>query len=184
MRLTSIYETGSNRSADHAGHAESGGGYRAGASREQRFCLLGCHRGGSPSARRHRRLECERRLGEHWAIAPAIEHAFGELNFTVVTLSVGYRFDNWAVFAGPGIEWAQYEHDSNRSATESEFLFRTGIMYHEAGELIVAPHAIVDFVADEKVVVFGVTMAWVSSGGSQGGRMLRTSAMFARNLSV
>ena len=103
-------------------------------------------------------LEYERRLSEHWAIAPAIEHAFGELNFTVVTLSVGYRFDNWAVFAGPGIEWAKHEH-TDRSATESEFLFRTGIMYEfEAGKLIVAPHAIVDFVADEKVLVFGVTL--------------------------
>jgi hypothetical protein len=103
-------------------------------------------------------LEYERRLGEHWAIAPAIEHAFGELNFTVVTLSVGYRFDNWAVFAGPGIEWAEHEH-GDRSATESEFLFRTGIMYEfEVGELIVAPQAIVDFVANEKVVVFGVTL--------------------------
>jgi len=28
----------------------------------------------------------------------------------------------------------------------------------EAGELIVAPHLMVDFVADEKVVVFGVTL--------------------------
>ena len=102
-------------------------------------------------------LEYVRRQGEHWAIAPAIEHKFGELNFTVVTLSVDYRLDNWAVFAGPGIEWAQHEH-GDRSATESEFLFRTGITYEfEADELIVAPHAIVDFVADEKVVVFGVT---------------------------
>ena len=75
-----------------------------------------------------------------------------------MTLAVGYRFDNWAVFAGPGIEWAQHEH-GDRSAAESEFLFRTGITYElEAGELIVAPHAIVDFVADEKVVVFGVTL--------------------------
>jgi len=103
-------------------------------------------------------LEYERRLGEHWAIAPAIEHAFGELNFSVVTLSVGYRFDNWAVFVGPGIEWAEHER-GDRSATESEFLFRTGIVYEfEAGELIVAPHLMVDFVADEKVVVFGVTL--------------------------
>ena len=157
-RLTSIYETGSNRSADHAGHAESGGGYRAGASREQRFRLLGCHGEGRRQRAGTIGLEYERRLGEHWAIAPGIEHAFGELNFSVVTLSVGYRFDNWAVFAGPGIEWAEHEH-GDRSATESEFLFRTGIMYEfEAGELIVAPQAIVDFVADEKVVVFGVTL--------------------------
>ena len=97
-------------------------------------------------------------MGERWAIAPAIKHAFGELNFSVVTLSLGYRFDKWAVFAGPGIEWAEHEH-GDRSATESKFLFRTSIMYEfEAGELIVAPHAIVDFVADGKVVVFGVTL--------------------------
>ena len=103
-------------------------------------------------------LQYERRLGKHWAIAPAIEHAFGELNFSVVTLSLGYRFDKWAVFGGPGIEWAEHEH-GDRSATESEFLFRTGIMHEfEAGELIVAPHAIVGFVADEKVVVLGVTL--------------------------
>lgn len=103
-------------------------------------------------------LEYERRLGEHWVIAPAIEHAFGELDFSVATLSVGYRFDKWAVFAGPGIEWAHHDY-GDRSATESEFLFRTCITYEfEAGELIVAPHAIVDFVADEKVVVFGVTL--------------------------
>ena len=38
-------------------------------------------------------------------------------------------------------------------------MFRTGIVCEfEAGELIVAPQAIVDFVADEKVVVFGVTL--------------------------
>ena len=103
-------------------------------------------------------LEYERRLGEHLGIAPAIEQTFGELNFSVVTLSMGYRFDDWAVFVGPGIEWAEHER-GDRSATESEFLFRTGIVYEfEAGELIVAPHAIVDFVADEKVVVFGVTL--------------------------
>ena len=37
-------------------------------------------------------------------------------------------------------------------------MFRTGVMYEfEAGESIAAPHAIVDFVADEKAVVFGVT---------------------------
>jgi len=28
----------------------------------------------------------------------------------------------------------------------------------EAGELIVAPHSMVDFIVDEKVVVFGVTL--------------------------
>ena len=79
-------------------------------------------------------LEYERRLGEHWVIAPAIEHAFGELDFSVATLSVGYRFDKWAVFAGPGIEWAHHDY-GDRSATESEFLFRTCITYEfEAGE--------------------------------------------------
>ena len=87
-----------------------------------------------------------------------MERAFGELDFSVATLSVGYRFDKCAVFVGPGIEWAHHDY-GDKSATESEFLLRTGIMYEfEAGELIVAPHAIVDFVAGENLVVFGVTL--------------------------
>jgi hypothetical protein len=43
--------------------------------------------------------------------------------------------------------------------TGSEFLFRTGVLYElEVGSLIVSPHAMVDFVADEKVGVIGVTV--------------------------
>ena len=103
-------------------------------------------------------LEYERRLGETWFIAPALEHAFGGLDFSIVTLSVGYRFNRWAVFAGPGIEWSESNHGDD-PGTESEFLIRTGVLYEfEFGELIVAPHAMVDFVGNGEVGVVGVTV--------------------------
>jgi hypothetical protein len=103
-------------------------------------------------------LEYERRLSEEWFITPAMEHAFGDLDFSVVTLTLGYRFNRWAVYAGPGIEWAQQDHVDG-AGTQREFLFRTGVLYElEVGDLIVAPHAMVDFVADEKVAVVGVTV--------------------------
>jgi hypothetical protein len=103
-------------------------------------------------------LEYERRLSETWFIAPGLEHAFGDLDFSIVTLSVGYRFNRWAIFAGPGIEWSQSTH-GDASGAESEFLIRTGVLYEfEVGELIVAPHAMVDFVGGEEVAVVGVTV--------------------------
>ena len=103
-------------------------------------------------------LEYERRLGETWFIAPALEHAFGDLDFSIVTLSVGYRFNRWAIFAGPGIEWSETHH-KDESGTESEFLIRTGVLYEfEVGEWIVAPHAVVDFVGGDEVGVVGVTV--------------------------
>jgi hypothetical protein len=103
-------------------------------------------------------LEYERRLGERWFIAPAIEHAFGDLDFSLVTLTVGYRFNRWAVYAGPGIEWGEHQHGGG-SQTEREFLLRTGGLYElEVGDLVVAPHAMVDFVGDEEVALVGVTV--------------------------
>ena len=103
-------------------------------------------------------LEYERRLSESWFITPAIEHAFGDLDFSIVAVTLGYRFNRWAVYAGPGVEWAQHEH-LDGTETGSEFLFRTGVLYElEVGHLIVSPHAMVDFVADEKVGVIGVTV--------------------------
>ena len=60
--------------------------------------------------------------------------------------------------AGPGVEWAQREYEGGVE-TRSEFLFRTGVLYElEVGDLIVAPHALVDFVADDTVAVIGVTV--------------------------
>jgi hypothetical protein len=103
-------------------------------------------------------LEYERRLGENWFITPAIEHAFGDLDFSIVAFSLGYRFNRWAVYAGPGVEWAQHEHFGG-TETRREFLFRTGVLYElDVGDLIVAPHAMVDFVASEKVAVIGITV--------------------------
>ena len=54
-------------------------------------------------------LEYKRRLSDRWFITPTIEHAFGDLDFNIVALALGYRFNRWAVYAGPGVEWAQHE---------------------------------------------------------------------------
>ena len=103
-------------------------------------------------------LEYERRLSDRWFITPAIEHAFGNLDFSIVALTLGYRLNRWAVYAGQGVEWAQHEDGAE---TQSEFLFRTGVLYElEVGDLIVSPHAIVDFVAYDKVAVIGVTVGF------------------------
>lgn len=103
-------------------------------------------------------LEYERRLGETWFVTPALEHAFGDLDFSIVTLSVGYRFNKWAIFAGPGIEWSE-SNQGSESGTETEFLVRTGVLREfEVGDLIVAPHVMVDFVGDQEVAVVGVTV--------------------------
>ena len=101
-------------------------------------------------------VEYERRLSEEWFITPAIEHVFGDLDFSIAALTLGYRLNRWAVYAGPGVEWGKQENDVE---TKSEFLFRTGVLYEfEVDDLIVAPHAMVDFVADDIVAVVGVTL--------------------------
>ena len=64
-------------------------------------------------------------------------------------------------------------------------MFRTGIVYEfEADELIVALQAIVDFVADEKLVVFGVTggagfRAWLA-GWANRSQVSNVCALFIR----
>lgn len=101
-------------------------------------------------------MEYKRRLSDRWFITPTIEHAFGDLDFNIAALALGYRFNRWAVYAGPGVEWAQHEDGAK---IRSEFLFRTGGLYaHEVSDLIVAPHAMVDVVADDEVAVIGVTV--------------------------
>jgi len=56
------------------------------------------------------------------------------------------------------VEWSE-SHHGNESGTESEFLIHTRVLYEfEVGELIVAPHAMVDFAGDEEVGVVGVTV--------------------------
>ena len=47
-------------------------------------------------------------------------------------------------------EWSE-SHHGNESGTESEFLIHTRVLYEfEVGELIVVPHAMVEFAGDEE----------------------------------
>ena len=73
-------------------------------------------------------IEHERRFNERWGLAAGVEHAFGDLDFTVFTVPVVFHTGNWALYAGPGVEKPD-DHGS-------EFLFRVGVGYEfEKGNL-------------------------------------------------
>jgi hypothetical protein len=96
-------------------------------------------------------IEYERRFNERWGLATGIEHAFGDLNFTVFTVPVVFHSDNWGLYAGPGVE--KQEHHG------SKFLFRIGAVYEiEAGSVILAPKINVDFVGGDVVLVGGLAI--------------------------
>ena len=46
-------------------------------------------------------LEYERRLSDEWFITPAIEHVFGDLDFSIAALTLGYRLNQWQFMLAP-----------------------------------------------------------------------------------
>ena len=98
-------------------------------------------------------IEYERRFNERWGLAAGLEHAFGDLDFTVFTVPVVFHSGKWGLYAGPGIE-KHHDHDS-------EFLFRVGAVYEfEVGEIILAPKFNIDFVDGDTVLVGGLTIGF------------------------
>lgn len=96
-------------------------------------------------------IEYERRFSEQWGLSGAVEHAFGDLDFTLVTLPLVFHHGKWGFYAGPGIEKSD-GHDK-------EFLVRVGTIYEfEVGELILAPNFSVDFVDGDAVLVGGISI--------------------------
>lgn len=98
-------------------------------------------------------IEYERRLNERWGLSAGVEHAFGDLNFTVFTVPVVFHSGKWGFYAGPGIEKPE-DHGS-------EFLFRAGVVYEfEAGNVVLAPKFAVDFVDGDTVLVGGLAIGF------------------------
>jgi hypothetical protein len=96
-------------------------------------------------------IEYERRLSERFGIGGLVEHAFGDLDFTVYAVPFAYHSGPWKLYAAPGIENADH-HSGN------EFLFRLGVEYgFQVGRYEVAPQFDVDFVNGEEVLVLGIT---------------------------
>ena len=99
-------------------------------------------------------LEYERRFSEAWGVLVAAERAFGDLDFTVITVPLVYHRGPWAFSAGPGIELPDHGH-------EDEFVFRVAGTYgFDRGGYELAPKAGLDFVAGEVVFFAGLVIGF------------------------
>jgi hypothetical protein len=98
-------------------------------------------------------LEYERRFSEAFGVIVEAERAFGDLDFTVVTVPLVYHRGPWAFSAGPGIEIAEDGHE--------EFVFRVASLYaFDRGGYELAPKIGLDFVASEVVFFGGIVIAF------------------------
>jgi hypothetical protein len=100
-------------------------------------------------------LEYERRFSESFGILFAAERAFGDLDFTVLTVPLVYHRGRWAFSAGPGIELPDHEEDN-------EFVFRVGATYsaYTRDSFELAPKVGLDFVSDEVVFFAGLIVGF------------------------
>lgn len=98
-------------------------------------------------------LEYERRFSETFGIIVEAERAFGDLDFTVISVPLVYHRGPWAFSAGPGIEIPDHGED--------EFVFRVaGVYAFERGGYELAPKVGIDFVASEVVFFGGFVIAF------------------------
>jgi hypothetical protein len=98
-------------------------------------------------------LEYERRFSEAFGVLVAVERAFGDLDFTVVTVPLVYHRGPWAFSAGPGVEFLDQGGD--------EFVFRVAsVRAFDRGGYELAPKVGLDFVASEVVIFAGLVIAF------------------------
>jgi hypothetical protein len=98
-------------------------------------------------------LEYERRFSEAFGVIVEAERAFGDLDFTVITVPFVYHRGPWAFSAGPGIEIPEHGDD--------EFVFRVaGVYAFDRGGYELAPKIGLDFVASEVVFFGGLVIAF------------------------
>ena len=98
-------------------------------------------------------LEYERRFSEAFGVLVAAERAFGDLDFTVITVPLAYHRGPWAFSAGPGVEFLDHGED--------EFVFRVaGVYAFNRGGYELAPKVGLDFVASEVVFFAGLVIAF------------------------
>lgn len=93
-------------------------------------------------------IEYARRFSGSFGVIVEAERAFGDLDFTVITVPLVYHGGPWAFSAGPGIEIPDHEEDD-------EFVFRVaGVYAFDRGGYELAPKVGLDFV-DSEIVFFG-----------------------------
>ena len=111
-------------------------------------------------------LEYERRLSETFGVGALIEHAYGDLDFTVYAVPFAYHAGPWKLYAAPGIEDSEHHHGN-------EFLFRLGVEYGFAvGRYEVAPQFDIDFVEIDTGGGNSILLSGVSIGDLDNGDFL------------
>lgn len=96
-------------------------------------------------------LEYEYRASEGFGFGLIAEHVGGDFDTNVVVLPVAMHRGPWKLYAGPGIE------DSEEG---SEPLLRVGVEYgFRVGAYEISPQIDIDFVDDERLLIFGVVIA-------------------------
>ena len=99
-------------------------------------------------------IDYTRWLTPTMGIAIAAEHAFGDLDFTVVAAPLVFRFGQWDFFAGPG--WEFPDHNDG-----SEFLIRAGTEYiFQQPGYEIAPRVMLDFIDGDVVIVAGLAVGF------------------------
>ncbi len=87
-------------------------------------------------------------------IGVVAEHAFGDLDFTVVAAPLVFHFGQRGFFAGPG--WEFPDHNDG-----SEFLIRAGAEYvFEQPGYEIAPTLMLDFLDGDVVIIGGVAIGF------------------------
>lgn len=121
--------------------------------------VVGVFVGMTSEERRERALtfgiEYERRLSSSAGLGLILEHAVGDLNFTIAAVPFAYHTGHWKFYAAPGVEFTDDHY-------ETEFLMRLGVEYgFEIGSNFeLSPQVDVDFVDGEVVTVIGVTLGY------------------------
>ncbi len=100
-------------------------------------------------------IEYERRLSPSFGLGVLLEHARGDLDFTIAAVPFAYHHGHWKLYAAPGVEFSDEEYDT-------EFLMRVGVEYaFELGKgFEVSPQVDLDFVDGEVVTVLGLTFGY------------------------
>ena len=146
-------ETGSH-------HGEHGSGeMQAAHEHEYHKNAVGVFAGVTSEQRRERSgtlgIEYERRLSPSTGLGVVLEHASGDLDFTIAAIPFAYHHRNWRFYVAPGVEYSDEEYDT-------EFLLRVGVEYgFEIGRHFeIVPQIDLDFVDGEMVTVVGLTFAY------------------------
>jgi hypothetical protein len=110
-------------------------------------------------------LDYNRWVTKSFGVGFGIERALGDLDFTVYTVPVSYRFGAWKLFLAPGWEDPDHhettDHGGVRITSGKEFLLRAGVEYaFDVGRYEISPKFMIDYIDDDVVLVDGLSVGY------------------------